>query len=175
MKRVVLVFAIMCICQHVLCQSMCYKDSIMYMSAYRYILNDSINRNKLVAVADSIVDLDRYWMTGLEQYPEEQKKLACYREKQMKRIFTATAFYSPLLASLFHDQDVMHSNTILFFSEIADLMLRADINFFDKGYVGDYEKFNYEAYIWGISYEYLFIFNEDGTIKKVLRRELILN
>lgn len=104
----------------------------MYMAAYNYILNDSINNNRLIVVADSIVDLDRYWVTGLEQFPEEYKKLARYIEKQMKRMFATSSSYSPLLASLFHDQDVKLSNAILFFSRIIDLMLRADINILSK-------------------------------------------
>lgn len=175
MKRGITVFAIMCCFQYAVCQSRWQKDSLMYMAAYKYIINDSINKDKLIVVADSIVDLDRYWVTGLEQFPEEQKKLIQYKEKQMKRIFTTSTFCSPLLACLFREQDVNGSNTILFFSEIADLILRADINFYDKKIIGEYDKFNYEAYLWGISYEYLFIFNQDGTLRKALRRKMILN
>lgn len=175
MKRDIIIFVVISCCQYSFCQNRSERDSIMYMAAYNYILSDSINKNKLIAVADSIVDLDRYWVTGLQQFPEEHKKLAQYREKQMTKIFATSTSYSPLLSSLFHDQDVKRSNTILFFSGIIDLMLRADINSFNKNYMGEYEKFNYEAYIWGISYEYLFLFKEDGTLRKVLQRELILN
>ena len=147
----------------------------MYMTAYKYILNDPINKNKLIIVADSIGDLDSYWDKYLEKYPEEQKKMNQYREKQIKRIWGTSTFYSPLLASLFQGQNVKSSNTVLFFSEIIDSMLIASENFYDKKSVGEYYKFSYEAYMWGISYEYLFIFNEDGTLRDVFWHELILN
>lgn len=175
MKEVVFIFIICFGCQYVVCQNTWQKDSIMYMAAYKYITNDSINKKKLIVVSDSIEDLDRNWDTGLEQFPEESKKLAQQLEEQSKRYFIKTTYYSPLLASLFQNQDVKRSQTILFFSKIEDMMLRADINFFNKKYIAEDEKFNFRDYMWGMKFQYLFIFNEDGTIKKALWRELILN
>lgn len=175
MKEVFIIFIICFSCQHVVCQNTWQKDSIMYMAAYKYITNDSINKNKLIVVSDSIEDLDRYWDTGLEQFPEESEKLKKQRNEQRKRYSIKTTYYSPLLASLFQNQDVKRSQTILFFSKIEDMILIANINFFNKRYIPEDNKFECGNYIWGISYEYLFIFNEDGTIKKALWRELMLN
>lgn len=174
MKRGLIAFMICC-CQYIACQNTWQRDSIIYMTAYKYIINDSINQNKLMVVADSIVDLDRYWVDGLEELPEERKILAQYKDKQRERYFIASTYYSPLLATLFPNQDVKRSNNILFFSNIDNMMLRADVNFFDKKCMSECEKFRYEAYMWGTSHEYLFIFNEDCIIKKVLWREVILN
>ena len=84
MKRSVVIFVIISCAQYIVCQNTWHSDSVMYMAAYKYISNDSINQGNLIAVADSIVDLDRYWVTGLEQFPEECKKLAQYRKMQME-------------------------------------------------------------------------------------------
>ncbi|MDD3036925.1 hypothetical protein [Bacteroides sp.] len=151
----------------------------MYMTAYQYIKNDSFFSGKLVAVADSIVDLDRYEYDCLkEEFPEEYEKLKVYR-KNKKYPYLHTyysyfyTYYSPLLAFLFRGQDIERASAILFFSNIEDLMLRADVEIYDKRYISN--KFKYEQYMWGISYGYLFIFDKNATLRKVLRSESQLN
>lgn len=177
MKRSVIALVICCCCQYVAGQDARQRDSIMYKTAYEYIVNDSVCKNKRIVVADSICDLDRYWPAGLEKFPEECKKLKQYREEQGKRMYKTriAMYYSPLLVSLFPNRDVKRSDTVLFFSEIIDLMLRVDVIFFNKQYISECERFRWEAYMWGTAYEYLFIFNEDGTIRKALWSEIILN
>lgn len=179
MKRCILIL-MLCYCfQYVVCQNTWQKDSTMYMTAYQYIKKDSIFSNKLIAVVDSIVDLDRYCLDCLKkEFPEEYEKLKVYR-KNKKYPYSHTyyscfyTYYSPLLAFLFRSQDVKQASAILFFSNIEDLMLRVDVNLYDKTYV--FNKFKYEEYIWGISYEYLFIFDKNATLRKVVRSEVQLN
>lgn len=177
MKRSILIFVICYFCQYVVSQDTRQRDSIMYKTAYEYIVNDSVCKNKQIVVSDSICDLERYGTAGLEQFPEEYIKLDQYREEQVMRFVTKgmTAFYSPLLASLFPNRDVKRSDTVLFFSEVIDLMLRVDVNFFNKKYISECDRFRWEAYMWGTAYRYLFIFNEDGAIRKVLWSEMMLN
>ena len=179
MKRCIAIL-MLCYCfQYVVCQTTWQKDSTMYMTAYQHIKNDSIFSGKLIAVTDSIVDLDRYCLDCLKkEFPEEYEKLKVYRKNKKYPYFYSYysyfyTYYSPLLAFLFRNQDVEQASAILFFSNIEDLMLRADVNFYDKTYISN--KFKYEEYIWGISYEYLFIFDENATLRKVVRSEFQLN
>lgn len=65
MKIGVIVFAIVCCCQCAVCAAF-----LIYMSAYKYVVTDSINENILIVVADLMIDLDRYLVEGLEQFPE---------------------------------------------------------------------------------------------------------
>lgn len=179
MKRCLAIF-MLCYCfQYVVCQNTWERDSTMYMTAYQHIKNDSIFSGKLIAVADSIVDLDRYCLDCLkEDFPEECKKLDQYRKNKKYPYYYMYysyfyTYYSPLLAFLFRNQDVEQASVILFFSNVEDLMLRADIHFYDKKYIS--EKFRSEQYIWGISYRYLFIFDENATLRKVVRGDVQLN
>lgn len=145
----------------------------MYLAAYNYIINDSINANRVICVADVITDLDMYEWDGLKDYPKERKKLHMYRSERGYEYFEP--YYCPLLFFLFRNKNAENSDTIVFFSPIVDSsMLRADLMFYDEGSKGR-SKFRHEAYVFGMSYEYLFLFNEDGYIKKALGRYIIMN
>lgn len=146
----------------------CTKDSSMYLAAYNYIINDSINTEKTISVSDSIVDLDRFWFSDkLIALPVEKEKLDRYRTDKKYSWFNT--FYSACIDSLFYKRKEQ-SDHVLFFSTIEDNMLRADLLSYKKSI----DAFNYdqvasqtEAYI------YLFIFNTDGTIKEAFGHEII--
>jgi hypothetical protein len=162
----IILFCLSC-CNIIVAKANCQQDSVRYMAAYNYIVNDSINQGKIIAVSDSIVDLDRYWFSGdIETYPKEKEMINQYRMN--KKYIWFDTFYSQLLVSLFCKKGA--SNHVLFFSTIEDNILRADIlpgkretNLFDYNKIA----FQTEGYI------YLFLFNVDGTIKLAIQRKII--
>lgn len=173
MKKKMIAF-IICFCyQYAIAQNGHQKESTMYMAAYEYIICDSINFGRLISVSDSIVDLDRYWSSGLEEFPNEKNILNQYRSKKGYRYFDT--YYSQSLDSLFHNRQMNQSNTILFFSQIEDCILRADLLTFSSKQICKVKKKDYNAYFWGTGFEYLFLFNANGVIKIVLRQEIIYN
>lgn len=146
------------------------QDTVLYKEAYDYIVNDSININKEIAVSDSIVDLDRDWFSHhLTDFPIEKKILDQYREK--KKFIWLESFYSPCLASIFCKREI--SKYVLFFSQIEDNMLRADLLPSKKQFnctdIYNYDKMASLTEGW----IYLFIFNNDGTIKASFNNEMI--
>lgn len=168
--RKIVIFAIYCLFSfNVVAQVNCKQDSIMYIAAYDYVVNDSLNRGKNIVVSDSIVDLDRFWFSkDLTEFTVERKKLDQYRLN--KNYIWFDPFYSPCIASLFVEKK-MYSKQVLFFSVIEDNMLRVDLLPHNRKCVN---KFNYNA----ISSQtegqvYLFIFNKDGSIKKAFSHEII--
>lgn len=158
-------------CSLTFSQTTLETESLMYRNAYEYILNDSINKDRIISVADCMTDLGMYWDTGLEEYPQEKERLRSYRRERKYRYFEP--YFSPLLHCLFRNKNADISNTVVFFSPVVDLMLRADLEFYELG--SGRAKFRHDAYWFGMSYMYLFLFNEDGTIKKALGMEFILN
>jgi len=144
------------------------KDSVLYLNAYNYIINDSINQNKEIAVSDSIVDLDRFWFSqDIKNFFIEKEKVNRYRSTKDFRWFKP--YYSYYIDSLFCKKN-QQSNNILFFSQIEDNMLRVDVLPCKK----HVNKFDYNA----VAYQntgqiYLFIFDEEGIIKMVFSREIV--
>lgn len=149
-------------------QNGCKNDTIMYLAAYNYIINDSINQRKSISVSDSIIDLDRFWFSkDLISLPEEKEKIDKYRTNK-KNVWSAP-FYSPCITLLF-DKNVRQSDAVLFFSKIEDNILRADL-LPDKSSA---DKYNYNQ----MSFQntgriYLFVFDKDCIFKGVFNHEII--
>ena len=143
----------------------CGQDSAKYIIAYNFIINDSINQEKSIAVSDSIVDLDRFWTQELQDFPKEQQKLKQYRKN--KGFIWSDPFYSPCLAKLFSPKNEC-ANNVLFFSTIEDNMLIVDL----LPYTEQFDKFNYDnmAFI-NTGRTYLFIFCKNGSIRAVFNNE----
>lgn len=150
-------------------QSDCDQDSIMYIAAYNYVANDSINRGKNIVVSDSIVDLDRFWFSkDLTEFTVEKEKLDLYRLR--KNYVWFDSFYSPCISSLFSGKN-LNSKLVLFFSTIEDNMLRVDLLPYNKKWKN---KFSYDTMSFqNVGQIYLFIFNKDRSIKKAFSHEII--
>jgi len=146
----------------------CGNDGILYLAAYNYILNDSINHNEKIAVCDSIIDLDRFWFSqDMKDFPIEKENIDKYRAA--KEFKWDKPYYSYYIDSLFCEKN-KQANNILFFSQIEDNMLRTDI----LPHKRCVDKFNYNAMAFqNIGLVYLFIFDKNNTIKIVLSREII--
>ena len=138
-----------------------------YKAAFDHILRDSVNRDKTIYVMDSIVDLDRhFFIEQLSDCPEQQTIL----EKEKMKFDWAEDQYSPILNRLFDKFKNAKVDKILLFSDIKDNMLVA--NCVDK-------KLNQSAPIqtWSVefiisfaeSFNYLFLFDDEGIIKSVYR------
>ena len=149
-------------------QNDCKKSAVMYLTAYNYIVNDSINQNKEIAVSDSIVDLDTYWFfSKLINFPEEKRKLEQNREN--KKYIWNEPVYSLCLSSLFCRKSNSAKN-VIFFSQIEDNMLRTDL----LPHTWQRNKFHYdEMALFTTGQIYLFIFEDDGTIKATFSSEII--
>ena len=141
--------------------------SNVYKEAYEYIQKDSINVGLKIAVSDSIIDLDRAWNLELEDYPVIKDELDQYRAKHGYKYFKP--YYSFALHEL-HEDYKQHPQMILFFSQIENCTLRADLYMFNPQY-----QYRNDLYIWGECTEYLFIINKNMQIEKVLKRLVILN
>lgn len=156
-------------------QNIYQKDSVIYTNAYRYIIKDSTNLNKSIILSDSIVDLDKYWSSGLDSFPKEKEILNQYRERKKYQYFKA--FFSQVLNSLSNEHKTSHhsNSVILFFSKIENYTLRADVLPLDNKYTDQTRIFDYTNYDFGEGYEYLFILNPDGSIKLALKQQVIRN
>lgn len=172
MKKYIIIVLLVCCNQYVGSQNTWQRDSAMYMTAYAYILNDSINQKKILLVADSLVDLDCIYNEDTLNTKEENGILL----RQRKKYKFFAPYHSSLLSSLFPKFDVSSESYVLFFSPIIEnVILRADLYFFDKNHVNTKDIFRYDSYIFGTSYQYLFIFQPNATLKRVICNEFILN
>jgi len=149
-------------------QHNCTQDSMAYSIAYDYIMNDSINKGQIIAVSDSIIDLDRYWYSReLDSFPEEKRKLNQYRAS--KKFIWFTPYYSQCLSSLFCQTKDKSAIKVIFFSQIEDNMLLVDLLPRKK----HYNMFRYsEMAFQNEGMTYLFIFSEEGLLKVVISREM---
>lgn len=148
-------------------QDICIKDSIKYLNAYNYILNDSINLNKTIFVSDTLIDLDRIWfLSDLDSLPKEKaiiKSLINYSWKPN--------FYSDNISKIFFSNyNDCNSKTVLFFSWIEKNTLCVDL-FQDEQIISefDYNKIASQ----NKSHMYLFIFDLNGKIEHVFRKEIL--
>ncbi len=170
MKNTVIIIIYCFFCSNtIIAQINCIQDSTMYIAAYNYIASDSLNRGKSIVVSDSIVDLDRFWFSkDLTEFTVEREKLDHYRLS--KNYVWFDSFYSQCISSLFSGKN-LNSKMVLFFSIIEDNMLRADLLPHNKKWKN---KFNYNTMSFqNVGQIYLFIFNKDGSIKKVFSHEII--
>jgi hypothetical protein len=154
-------------------QEDCRKDSVKYAQAYDYIMNDTVNKGRLIVVSDSIVDLDRDYFFSSSLDSIERKKLECYRGEKNYKWFVP--YHSNCIASWFPTKNA-NAEYVLFFSQVEDKMLRADLLPFNKAYVGIRYMFWYKQYHFLEGYIYLFIFDSDNlSLKKAARSDIIFN
>jgi len=155
-------------------QSDCGQDSIKYLIAYDYIVNDFVTKGEIVMVSDSIIDLDRYWFSEeLKNFPEEQRKMNQYRVN--KGFVWSDPFYSSCITSMFPIKEIL-PNRILFFSQIEDNILLADLLPLNRynPYIKQSDRFNYAKMTFqNMGRIYLFIFCGDGNLKATFSREII--
>lgn len=166
--RYTLIFFSFMYCVVINAQLDCNQDSIKYMMAYKFIENDSINKNKLISVSDSIIDLDWFWFSkDLVRLPIQKEKIDNYRLD--RKYIWFNPYYSSCINSLFCKNN-KRSNNILFFSNIESNMLRADL-LPQKKYINNYsyEEVSRQT----VGQIYLIIFGEEDTIKEVFSHEII--
>lgn len=144
---------------------------VYYRNACNYIAKDSVVENKTIAVADSIVDL--IWVSVKPEKDCLEKKI--FKEFYMNKYDFFEPYFSPVLSSLSSGQEKRESQWVVFFSKLKNNTLRADLFSSPQSSIGIKAKFNYNSYCFGESYEYLFIFDTNGSITKVIRRKVILN
>jgi len=169
MKNIVIILSILLLWDYVVvAQNDCKKETALYLAAYNYIVNDSVNQNKQISVSNFIVDLDRFWFSeDLKNFPVEKEKVNQYREYRGFNWFEP--YYSHCIDSLFCKKN-QQANSVLFFSKIENNMLRADV----LPHKRCVDKFDYNAMAFQtVGQIYLFIFDEDGTIKMTFSREII--
>ncbi len=156
----------------------CGQDSAKYIAAYNFIINDSINQGKSIAVSDTIIDLTRDWFSeDLGNFPKEQKILDQYREN--KGFIWSAPFYSPCLTTLFPERRDESANNVLFFSTIEDNMLIVELLPYKgqfpewRPYIGDLDRFNYyEMTHQNTSRIYLFVYCENGNLRATFSGEM---
>lgn len=168
MKNIVIIVLFTLLSAISMAQTNCSQGSVMYLTAYNYIIRDSVNQGKTIAVSDSIVDLDRFWFSqDIADYPTEKEILDQYRAD--KKFVWKDAYYSPCLASLFCRKKTMPKN-ILFFSKIENNMLRVDL----LPYKQQSNRFDYvKMASQNVGQIYLFIFNENGSLVSTFSHEII--
>lgn len=167
MKNIYIITLFMFFCNKLTSQVDCVQDLKQYLIAYNYIITDSINNNEVIAVSDSIVDIDReLFPDKLINFPEEKEKLNKYREN--KAYIWDASYYSPCLNVLFCKNN--NASKVLFFSKIEDNMLLADL----LPYKDKFSMFNYDRMAsQNIGLTYLFILGSDGEIKGFFKHSII--
>jgi hypothetical protein len=167
MKNIVIIVLFSLLHTISVAQTNCSQDSVIYLAAYNYIFQDSVNQGKTITVSDSIVDLDKFWFSqDISDCPAKKEVLDQYRAN--KGFIWFDTYYSPCLASLFCKTTT--SKNVLFFSKIEDNMLRADL----LPYKQQSNKFDYGKMAFqNVGQIYLFIFNKDGSLKSAFSHEII--
>lgn len=144
----------------------CGRDSIKYINALNYVINDAANDDKTIEVSDSIIDLDRFWFSEfLIDYPIEKAMVDQYRSR--KSFVWFNPFYSPCIASLFSRMNC--ANNVLFFSNIEDNILRADL----LPIKNRRDKYHYDkiaSFVTGTAY--LFVFDDINNIKIIFCKNI---
>ena len=105
----------------------CERDFLFYSKAYDYITKLQENKTKIIAISDSIIDLDRYWDSPkLEMYPKEKERLNSFREN--KGYVWSKPYYCSCIDFLRTKEDSATQIThVLFFSPIDDNILLAEL------------------------------------------------
>ena len=153
-------FAVCCILYSLVSYSqiICEGDTLKYLRAYEYIMNDSVPCTENIYVSDTIIDMNRRVMCpSLKDFPEERERI----DKMIKVRFFKN-FCSPVIRSLFGSKN-KDSKTILFFSTIEQNTLCAEL-ICDKIYKDEFRYMHIVTFNPDV-YSYLFIFNDDGSIK----------
>lgn len=148
-------------------KDICDKDLYKYQESYKYIVNDSINKNKLIYVSNEIINMDLV-IFGNELKRKEEDEFALYT--RLYSIPKEKNFYSDKLHKSIKFVN-NHSKTILFFSHVInDSIICAEL-FDNKGVTNE---FKYERIAFqNESYLYLFIFDQNKMIKQAYRKKML--
>ena len=143
-----------------------YKiDSAKYICAYNYIKENTTA--KRIQISRCVVDLDRWAfpIDSLADYPEEKNALIAFVERK-KNERNKESFSDEITIQT---PVVKRPKNILFFSQIENNMLVACLLPFDKRRhrMKDIDKFDIISRF-NDSESFLFIFDENNKIKKVI-------
>ena len=156
----------------------CERDFLFYSKAYDYIIQLQENKTKIIAISDSIIDLERYWDSPiLEKYPAEKEKLNSFRKN--KKYVWSEPYYCSCIDSLRTKKNKATPIThVLFFSPIDGNILLAELLPCFNTFIVNAKKIDCSF----VSYEnlsiftsvnrYLFIFNNDGSINLFLKEKM---
>lgn len=144
-----------------------YKiDSAKYICAYNYIKENTTA--KRIQISRCVVDLDRWTfpIDSLADYPEEKNALIAFVERK-KNERNKESFSDEITIKI---PVVKRPQNILYFSQIENNMLVACLLPFDKRRhrMKDIDKFDIISRF-NESENFLFIFDENNIIKKVLK------
>ena len=150
-------------------QDIDYKHIPLYKKAVEYIKNDTSifkdNVKNEIYISNEIVDLDRFWFAEKISSEPELKAVV----DSLKKFSWFDNFYSKSLDSIFKKKN-SSADKIIFFSKIEKNTLRVDL-FMNRNKKFDYQsviRFNKDKV-----FAYLFFFDKNGSIKKVLCNEII--
>lgn len=145
------------------------EDLNKYQIAYNYISN--LNKYKGIKISGNIIDLDMWIfpVDSLKDFTKEKEKLEAVEKRQ--RIARNEDFYSKELAALTPKSKKIKN--IIYFSQVEDNMLIANLVPFEKRR-HRIEDINYFDFIcrFTTTTDFLFIFDENDNIKKVLTVEV---
>jgi hypothetical protein len=141
-------------------------DSIRYSNAYGFIKNNT--PEKRIKVSRCIVDFD-LWMFPLDSladFPEKKDSFMRLVERKLAET-DKVCLYDDDVARI---ANIKQPRKVLYFSQIEDNMLIACLLLFDKRRhkKSDIDNFDVISRFNEPEY-YLFFFDEDNTIKKVIR------
>jgi hypothetical protein len=152
---------------NIVSQTNCNKDSSLYLSAFYYIIQ---LENKNIELSDSIVDIDRFYFSDLlVDFPTEKEKIKKYRSAKDFTWFNS--YFCEYLHNL-KCQEEFNGNNVLFFSQIEDNILIAEL--LPKSNKDREMRFNYEYMTFqNIGKVYLFIFDSCNNIKEMFQNNII--
>jgi len=147
-------------------QIFCIGDSAKYLLAYDYIQNDSVNNSKNADVSDSLVCLNIGVFWRELKSPDDGEKDLFSRMYNMYQ----NADFSLNLSFLKRHTN-KDSKSIVFFSPVInDSILCADL--LKKKSCWEKDQYSRIA-MQNRSFMYLFLFDSNGSIKSVARKEMI--
>ena len=143
------------------------EDLSKYQIAYNYISK----KYQGIKISGNIIDLDRWVfpVDSLKDFPKEKEKLEATVKR--KRIARNEDYYSKELAALTPKSKEIKN--IIYFSQVEDNMLVANLVPFEKHRhrIEDIDNFD-SICRFTTTNDFLFIFDENNNIKKILTVEV---
>ena len=165
MKYMLLLISLFGYCTDFTAQDECGKEFFRYKEIYNYILNDSINKNKVINVSDTIVNLNfaLFWRELKNRNESESDFFT-----RLYSLPQSENYYYKCLSLL--ENNSKGAKSIVFFSPIInDTLVCAEL-FDNKIYI---DQFDYNLIgMQNTSHVYLFIFDKKNSIKSVFYKEM---